>query len=142
MDRVISMIIAIMSFAPVSWDFAQVVAEKLQGEGAQVIESMLDNEQVYVDAVCTVRNRLESGLFDTSNVLRPYYAPRRSTSREHVQRAFDILNHNVSVNCGRLWYMYSHQDVVKLSIPLESIVNRYTSPTLEWFGLNYINAAN
>lgn len=130
---------SLLTFSPVPWDFALAVAETLQGEGAQVVEAMVGDEQVYVDAVCTVRNRLESDEFDTSNVLAPYYAPRRSTSRQHVQRAFDILNHNVSVDCGSLWYMYSHQDVIKLNIPLSQIARRYTSPTLEWFGLNYVN---
>ncbi len=129
----------LINFTPVTENFARLVAEKLQGEGAQTIEAMTGNPQVFIDAVCTVRNRLESDAWDASNVLDPYYAPRRSTSQEHVQKTFDMLNYNANVNCGTLWFMYSHQDVTRLGIPQRSIVRRYTSPRLKWFGLNYVN---
>lgn len=98
-------LITLLNLSPVTVDFARLVAEKLQGEGAQTIEAMTGNPQVFTDAVCTVRNRLESDVYDESNVLHPYYAPRRSTSHEHVQRAFDILSHSVDVDCGTLWFM-------------------------------------
>ncbi len=128
----------VLSLAPVTIDFAQDVAEKLQGEGAQTIERLTGNGQVYTDAVCTVRNRLESGLFTTSDVLAPYYAPSVPTNPEHVQRAYDILTSN-AIDCGELWYMYSHQDIINLGIPRTDIVRRYTAPRASWFGLNYVN---